>query len=61
MLILSRRSGESIKIGDDIIVTVTQIDVRGQGRVRIGVHAPPQTRVDREEVRDRIDREKASA
>lgn len=59
MLILSRKVGQSIKIGDDIIVTVTQVD-RG-GLVRIGVAAPPKVRVDREEVRDRIDAERRAA
>jgi carbon storage regulator len=54
MLILSRRVGESIVIGTDIIVTVTQVG--RDGKVRIGVHAPPSIRVDREEIRQRTER-----
>lgn len=50
MLILTRRVGESLIIGDD--VTVTVLSVRGQ-QVRIGVDAPRETTVDREEIRDR--------
>lgn len=51
MLILSRRYNESVKIGDD--VTVTILGVRG-GRVRIGVSAPKTVPVHREEVHERI-------
>jgi carbon storage regulator len=51
MLILTRRVGESIIIGDDIIVTVLQEKC---GRIRLGIAAPPGVRVDREEVRERI-------
>jgi carbon storage regulator len=58
MLILSRRIGESIMIGDEIIVTVMQVD-RG-GQVRIGVHAPAKTVVDREEIHERKKREAAA-
>lgn len=50
MLILTRRVGESLIIGDD--VTVTVLSVRGQ-QVRIGVDAPRETTVDREEIRER--------
>lgn len=48
MLVLSRRPSESILIGDDIRVTVTQ--VRGQ-QVRIAIDAPPTVLVDRAEIR----------
>ena len=51
MLILTRRIGETLKIGDNITVTV--LDVKGS-QVRVGVVAPKDTRVDREEVRRRI-------
>lgn len=61
MLILSRKIGQSIIVGDNIVVTIASIDVRGQGVVRIGIDAPKNMRVDREEIRERIDREKASA
>lgn len=51
MLVLSRNPGESIVIGDDIHVTV--IATRN-GQVRLGIVAPSETRIDREEVRTRI-------
>jgi carbon storage regulator len=47
VLVLSRRAGESIVIGDDVVVTV--LEVRGDV-VRIGVDAPRSVRVHREEV-----------
>jgi len=50
MLILSRRTGESVKIGDD--VTVTVLSVKG-GEVRLGFTAPPNVAVHREEVYER--------
>jgi carbon storage regulator len=55
MLVLSRFINERILIGDDIVVQV--VDVRGD-KVRLGIVAPPHVRVDREEVRERIDRER---
>ena len=51
MLILKRRPGESVKIGDGITVTVLAVTGR---QVRLGIEAPKDTRVDREEVRERI-------
>ena len=48
MLVLSRRAGERIYIGDDVVVTVI---ASGNGKVRLGVEAPPHISVDREEVR----------
>ena len=50
MLVLSRRAGERIQIGDQVEVTVVRI---GPGVVRIGVEAPQQMQVLREEVRKR--------
>lgn len=47
MLILSRRQGESIKIGDEVTVTILQ--ARG-GQVKIGINAPREVAVHREEV-----------
>ncbi len=47
MLVLSRRAGESINIGDDVIVTV--LEVRGEV-VRVGIAAPRDIQVHREEV-----------
>jgi carbon storage regulator len=47
MLILTRKAGETIRIGDDITVTVLGVQ---QGQVRIGIAAPKQVAVDREEI-----------
>lgn len=51
MLILTRRMGETIMIGDEVMVTV--LGVHGN-QVRIGVIAPKEVAVHREEVYDRI-------
>lgn len=56
MLILTRTPEESIMIGADIVVTV--LAVKGN-QVRIGITAPKETPVHREEVHDRIEREKS--
>ena len=50
MLVLTRKELESICIGDEIIVTVTE--VRG-GRVKLGIEAPRHVRIDRQEIWDR--------
>jgi len=50
MLILTRRVGETLKIGDDIEVTV--LGLRG-GQVRMGINAPRDVAVHREEILDR--------
>ena len=54
MLILTRRVGETLRIGDDVSVTV--LGIQGQ-QVRIGVNAPKTTPVHREEVWERIQNE----
>jgi carbon storage regulator len=54
MLILMRRNGESIKIGDDITVTV--LGVKGN-QVKIGIDAPDDVAVNREELFVRMVRE----
>ena len=51
MLVLSRKAEESMFIGDDIKITV--LDIRG-GQVRIGITAPRDVKIHREEVYERI-------
>lgn len=47
MLVLTRRVGESIRIGDGITVTLVQM---APGKVRIGIEAPPEMTILREEL-----------
>lgn len=58
MLILTRRVGETVMIGHD--VTVTVLGVKGN-QVRVGVNAPKSTEVHREEIYERIKRERTEA
>jgi carbon storage regulator len=60
VLVLTRRTGESLMVGDDVVVTV--LDVRGDV-VRVGIKAPRSIQVHREEVYrelQRVNREAAS-
>lgn len=54
MLILTRRMGETVIIGDNIAVTI--LGVRGS-QVRLGVNAPKEVTVHREEIYERIQQE----
>ncbi|SDZ95741.1 carbon storage regulator CsrA [Marinobacterium iners] len=58
MLILTRRVGETLMIGDDVTVTVTVLGVKGN-QVRIGVNAPKDVAVHREEIYQRVQLEKS--
>ena len=58
MLVLSRHRDESIMIGDDIVITI--VDIRGD-KVRLGIDAPTDIPVHRQEVYEAIKREQANA
>jgi carbon storage regulator len=58
MLVLSRHRDESIIIGDDIVITV--VDIRGD-KVRLGINAPIEIPVHRQEVYEAIKRENQQA
>ncbi len=55
MLILTRRTGESLRIGEDVEVTVMAVNGT---QVRIGIKAPRSVAVDREEIAERKRRDK---
>lgn len=57
MLVLSRQRDESIIIGDNIVITI--VDIRGD-KVRLGINAPKEIPVHREEVYEAIQRERAA-
>lgn len=58
MLVLSRRLGECINIGDDIVIEVLQMDT---GKVKIGITADRSIPVHRNEIYKKIQRQKRSA
>ncbi|MCA9100619.1 MAG: carbon storage regulator [Pirellulales bacterium] len=47
MLVLSRKPGQQLRVGDDIIITITQVR---KGRVSIGIEAPAEVAIRREEI-----------
>lgn len=58
MLVLTRRAGESITIGDDIVVTVVMVS---GGQVRVGISAPRSVPVLREEIYKAVQEENRAA
>lgn len=58
MLVLSRQRDESIMIGDNIVITI--VDIRGD-KVRLGIEAPTEIPVHRQEVYEAIQRENMKA
>ena len=59
MLVITRKSRESVAIGDDVVVTVIHV---GGGEVRIGIDAPKEVRVMRTELLERLkERERHAA
>ena len=58
MLVLTRKLGENIRIGDSIKITV--LEVRS-GQVKLGIDAPPEVKVHREEIYARIQEENRRA
>lgn len=58
MLVLSRHRDESIMIGDDVVITI--VDIRGD-KVRLGINAPQDIPVHRQEVYEAIKRENLKA
>ena len=58
MLVLTRKLGEKIQIGDDIVISILEIKGR---QVRLGIVAPPNISVHREEIYQRIQEENIRA
>jgi carbon storage regulator len=58
MLVLTRKLGESIRIGDDIVVKVVELDSR---HVKLGIEAPRSVSVNRQEIYERIQNENKAA
>ncbi len=58
MLVLARKLGENIRIGDSVKITV--LEVRS-GQVKLGIEAPPEVKVHREEIYARIQEENRRA
>lgn len=58
MLILTRKIGESIRIGDSIAIKIVELDSR---HVKLGIEAPRNISVNREEIYERIQKENKAA
>jgi carbon storage regulator len=58
MLLLTRKLGENIRIGDDVKITI--VEVKGN-HVKLGIEAPPSVKVHREEIYERIQQENRRA
>ncbi|KMQ52489.1 Carbon storage regulator [Chitinispirillum alkaliphilum] len=58
MLVLTRKLGESIRIGDDIVVKIVDMDGRN---VKLGIEAPKKIAVNREEIYEKIQKENKAA
>ena len=58
MLVLTRKVGEGVRIGDDILVRILE---EKEGRIRIGIEAPRDQRIFREELYSRIVQENVEA
>jgi carbon storage regulator len=58
MLVLTRKLGESIRIGDNIVVKIVDLDSR---HVKLGIEAPKNISVNREEIYERIQKENKAA
>lgn len=58
MLVLTRKLGESIRIGDNIVVKIVDLDGR---HVKLGIEAPKNVSVNREEIYERIQKENKAA
>lgn len=62
MLVLTRKQGQAIMIGDDIVIRVTEVRGRGgKALVKLGIEAPPGAKILREEVLSEVAREMAAA
>ncbi len=52
MLVLTRKVGQRILVGDNVAITVVRVS---QGTVRLGIEAPPETPIVREELQEEMD------
>lgn len=58
MLVLTRKIGEGVRIGDDILIRILE---EKEGRIRIGIEAPREQRIYREELYTRVQQENVEA